>query len=175
MFFCPKCNFLFDIKKSSNVKTKINQIPELFEIIKTNNDLSNYIATFSKEKLVKNKKYTKLNDEIKNEINKLFINTFKGGAEFKCVNCNNYKIISKSISLYEINFQNNNEEKYSLEKNKLLAKDPILPRTKDYTCKNINCITHKDNSKKEAIYYKEDNSYNLKYICTVCNYGWNLN
>jgi len=49
-----------------------------------------------------------------------------------------------------------------------------LPRTKDFTCKNSNCITHKDSKLKEAVFLKIPKSYNLTYVCTTCHYSWNL-
>ncbi len=50
--------------------------------------------------------------------------------------------------------------------------NPIYPRTKDYTCKNLNCITHKDKEKKEAVFYKDKTNNNLIYICGVCYNSW---
>ena len=44
--------------------------------------------------------------------------------------------------------------------------NPVYPRTKDYKCKNINCITHKDDKLKEAIYFKKSN-INVTYICRL--------
>ena len=49
----------------------------------------------------------------------------------------------------------------TLEENEFICKDPILPRTHDYNCKNPNCITHKDKSKKESVFFKEKNSFRV--------------
>ena len=62
----------------------------------------------------------------------------------------------------------------SLENNMILAQDPALPRTKDYSCKNLNCITHQDKKSKEAVFYREPNSFKLNYLCTVCNFSWSI-
>ena len=42
-----------------------------------------------------------------------------------------------------------------------------LPRTKNYTCLNKKCKTHNDESIKEAVFFRELNSYKVKYVCTV--------
>ena len=60
----------------------------------------------------------------------------------------------------------------SIEENELTCKDPLLPHTHDYTCKNPGCISHKDIKLKDAIFYKERNSYRVNYICTICFYNW---
>jgi len=51
--------------------------------------------------------------------------------------------------------------------------DNTLPRSKKYNCINDKCPTHKDPSLKLAVFYRQKNSYNIRYICTVCNNFWN--
>ena len=58
--------------------------------------------------------------------------------------------------------------------NKLICKNPILPRTRDYTCKNPKCLTLKDDSKKEAVFYKDENTYKTVYVCCNCFTNWSL-
>ena len=60
----------------------------------------------------------------------------------------------------------------TLEENEFFCNDPILPRTHDYTCKNPNCISHKNIESKEAVFYKEKNTFKVIYICTVCYFSW---
>ena len=100
--------------------------------------------------------------------------------------CNYSENIEKSILLYKIEINNkisseNNSKKdiseidsyeKTIEDYKLLVMNPTLPRTRDYICKNIKCITHTNKVKKEAVFYKNPETYNVNYVCTVCYHPW---
>lgn len=65
MYFCPNCSYSFDIVKSSNSITKdarieITKMAEAHKIYEENNDMSKYIAKFSRDETSKNKKYQKI-------------------------------------------------------------------------------------------------------------------
>jgi len=51
--------------------------------------------------------------------------------------------------------------------------DNTLPRSKKYNCINEKCPTHQNPSLKLAVFYRQKGSYNIRYICTVCNNFWN--
>ncbi len=51
--------------------------------------------------------------------------------------------------------------------------DDTLPRTKKYNCINDKCVTHQNPSLKMAVFYRQKDSYNIRYICTICNNYWN--
>ena len=174
MYFCPKCSYSFDIKKSSGLggtEKKSISISDAFK--KIDKDLGKYKADFSKEDLISHKKYKKLSDSDKEKIESLF-DSGGVGAEFSCSNCGFIKEITESIRLYQLDKVNDNEVLQTLDDNKLLFNDPALPRTKDYNCKNVNCITHKDKSKKESVYFRDPKSYQLNYICGVCYFSWKI-
>lgn len=178
MYFCPQCNYSFDITKSSSTikKVEIDTPNELFKLLTDKNiDLNKYTLKFKESDIIKNNKYKKLSSELKDTIKNIFQdNSIFENIEFKCLNCNFRKPISSSIKLYEINLVDDNKKSIkSIDDNKLLFNNPIYPRTKDYTCKNLNCITHKDKSKKEAIFYK-DKDYQLVYICGNCYSNWGI-
>lgn len=107
------------------------------------------------ETKLQNKKYQKFNDKQKVEFNQIFDAITSSGADFKCNNCNNIQPIKKTILLYNLNIEDKNTFPKTLENNEFICNDPILPRTHDYTCKNPNCITHKNIKSKEAVFYKE--------------------
>lgn len=178
MYFCPNCSYLFDISKSSKISKEtddrviINKLPEAFKKIEDNEDLVKYKAGFSKDEMGKNKKYQKLKDEDKIKMNQLFEELVSSGAEFKCNNCNFIKPISETTLLYSINMESKVVKIKNLEENELIVNDPTLPHTQDYTCKNPSCITHKNTSLKNAVFFKEKNSYKPNYICCVCYYNW---
>ena len=138
-----------------------------------NKDLSKYKPLFSKNDLKKDKKYKKLNEDDKKKLETLFLNNSYSNAIFKCKNCGYIKKILETISLYKLD---NNKERIinTIEDNKIYIKDNTLPRTKQYKCKNIDCLTHKDKSNIEAVFYRDTNSFRLNYICTVCNYSWKI-
>jgi hypothetical protein len=178
MYFCPNCSYLFDISKSSKVlknddiRISISKTIDALKKLEEKEDLTKYKASFSKDILAKNKKYQKLSDEDKIKINVLFEEIVSSGAEFKCENCSFTKQITETTILYQVNMEQKNVKIKSIEENELTCKDPLLPHTHDYTCKNPSCITHKDIKLKDAIFYKDRNSYKVNYICTICFYNW---
>ena len=117
MYFCPKCSYSLDIKKSDDVNSIV---------------------------------------------------------DFFCSNCGYKKKINDSLKLYELNKNNSISELTTIEDNKILAQDPTLPRTKDYICKNINCISHKDKKNREAVYFRDPKNFSINYICNVCYYKWEV-
>ena len=176
MYFCPSCSYSFDIVKSSQTSQKdnrivIEKISEAFKKFEASEDMSKYVARFGREETNKNKKYQKLDDNQKVKFNQIFEEVLSSGAEFKCNNCNNIQPIKETILLYNINMEEKAKIR-TLEENEFICQDPILPRSHDYNCKNPNCITHKDKSKKEAVFFKEKNSFKVNYICVVCRYSW---
>lgn len=179
MYFCPKCNYLFDISKASNQVTKednriiIKKTIDVFKKLEAKEDLSNYKAGFKQDDLNKNSKYKKLSDEERMMINKLFEEISYAGAEFKCNNCNFIENINETIMLYQYETPQKNINIKTLEENELLCSNPILPRTHDYICKNISCTTNKDKKKeKEAIFYRDKDTLKINYICCICYHGW---
>lgn len=176
MYFCPNCSYLFDVSKSSNIshvdtRKVINKTNDIFELIEKNEALVNYKAKFTKEELLKNKKFQKLSDIIKNNVYQIFDELAVSNAEFKCNNCNYTKNITETVLLYQINVDDNNKI-YNIDDNKLLFNDPLYPHTHDYICKNPKCETHKKPEMKDSIFYRNKNSYRINYICGVCYYNW---
>ena len=177
MYFCPSCSYSYDITKSSTTVSKDSRIEilkmtEAIKIYDENKDMSKYIALFNRDDTSKNKKYQKFDDKQKVIFNQIFDALTSSGAEFKCNNCNNIQPITSTVLLYNLNMENKNNLTKTIEENEFICNDPILPRTHDYTCKNPNCITHKDITLKESVFYKEKNSFKVNYICTVCYFSW---
>jgi hypothetical protein len=178
MYFCPNCSYLFDIAKSSNISKEtdsrivIKKIADAFKKLEDKEDLSKYKADFYKEEMAKNKKYQKLEEVDKIKINQLFEEIVSSGAEFKCENCTFTKQFTETTLLYQFNLEDTVINIKSLEENQLTAKNPLLPHTRDYTCKNPSCITHKKYEMKDAVFLRYKDSYKLNYICTVCFYNW---
>ena len=176
MFFCKKCNYTFDISKvidtevNEDTRIVLKRASDAFKKLELNEDLSLYKASFKADDLSKNIKYSKLSNEKKQLLNKLFEELTSTGVEFKCTNCNERENINETILLYKYDINTNIDKIKSLEENKLICKNPILPRTCDYICKNLECPTNdkKKNIGKEAIFFRENNSYKVTYLCCVC-------
>jgi hypothetical protein len=182
MYFCPKCNYSFDVSKASSldgendIRKKLDNIESAIKKLELNKDMSDYIATFTIAQLEENEEYNKLSNEMKDKLKQgLFDKTASyGGIIFKCNNCNYKKKIKETIKLYQLNVDSVYSVYRSVEDNKLLAMNPIYPRTKNYTCKNINCITHKKSDSKEAVFFREKDSYLTNYVCNVCFSSWKV-
>ena len=181
MYFCEKCDYSFDISKSvsskSVEKTELKELKTPSDAIKNiKKDLSKYKPNFTKKELTSFKKYIKLSDKNKEKLNVLFNNKKSGSlitAAFNCRNCGFKLNIERTILLYKLDYKSNDDNSF-LEKNVIYSNDPALPRTKDYTCKNESCVTHKKPNLKEAVFYRDNDTYNLSYICAVCNFGWKI-
>lgn len=178
VFFCPECLYSLGISKSTNIddydddKKSINIAEALKLLSKDDTTFQNFKPDFSKNDLIKNKKYQKLSVNDKSNLNLLFTNQVSE-ADLKCNNCGYKKQVDETIKLYEYNVNDKTSVIRTLEDNKLLTLDPTLPRTRDFTCKNVNCTTHKSKDPKEAVFLRQSKSYNLTYICTTCYYSWN--
>jgi hypothetical protein len=181
MYFCPKCNYSFDISKAltseneTDIRKKIDKPEDAIKRISAGKDLNDYIANFTMDELESNSLYIKLDDTDKDKFKTLFSKTTNyGGIMFKCNNCNYQKKIKETIKLYQLNVDTIYSVYRSNDDNKLLFLNPIYPRTHEYSCKNINCLTHKDESRKEAVFYREKDSYLINYICGVCYNSWKV-
>ena len=67
---------------------------------------------------------------------------------------------------------------YRLQSNQVIGKnrhlkfDITLPRSKNITCINSECISHKEPDKNEIAMYTIKQNQELKYICINCNSEW---
>jgi hypothetical protein len=178
MYFCPQCSYLLDIGKASIesapstiIITKPIELFKLLEKNEFNSKIHKYDGDY--EELVKHKNYKNLSNDIKNIIKSLSSATLHfSSVEFKCANCSYANPIHNTVLLYKMNVIENYDKDSTLEHNKLMSKDPILPHTRDYTCKNLKCATHANDELKDAVFYKKRDNYRAVYICTVCYYSW---
>lgn len=182
MFFCPSCSTKYDIcnkndsklqKGGINISDFLKKILDnkiSFEYLdKHNIDIDNVIRTKEYNKFSKGNKI-----KIVNKLNKI-INTNsskqtnKYQAVFNCLNCGTKEDIKEGTCLYskdnDINRQNIKDFKFMKDSN-------ILPRTTNYVCNNDKCITHKKPLLKEAMFFRDQNNYNIIYLCLECNENW---
>ena len=112
------------------------------------------------EKIPKNNKHQK-NNEI--SVNK--------ESYFYCKSCGyNEKIPKKQFI-----FSRGDEKKDDIYSSRFInyKYDNTLPYSKKYNCISDTCLTHAQPELKMAVFYRQKGSYNVKYICTVCNNYWN--
>jgi hypothetical protein len=186
MFYCPKCSNLYDISDNFN-KKKSGSITTSKEVITNILDDTEDIPYVSTQKIIKSREFRKLMDDDKKKV-KDFLKTMEktnkeseekkiGGDKkinkiyFVCNNCGNYEeihdetlIAGKYFGTYAINVSYNYSD---------YANDSTLPITRNYICHNKECESHKDPKKKQAVFFREINTYNVRYICKTCGTSWN--
>ena len=168
-------NFNKDVNEN-NIATFLKN---KYSNIEINNNLKN-----AKNTNAKNTKDGDKSVDIKKVLD-LFknLNKKKFKTEFvqKCSACDSTYELKQNTIIYSINLDKQisifNDDNIELKIN-----DPTLPRTKDYICPNKNCDTNNVDPndknyldiliKKEAVFYRGNGRYNLKYACCVCKYSW---
>ena len=156
------------------IETDIQQLYEEFDISKKN---------FNMDELFQNANFNKLNNNQKTLIiNKILENVPKSNKITKsnmstkesylyCKNCGYYEKILPKTLIFSRGSQKT-EDTYNL--NFLNYKyDNTLPFTINYKCLNDKCSTHENFNLKKAVMYRNKNSFNMKYICTICDTSWN--
>jgi hypothetical protein len=88
-------------------------------------------------------------------------------AFFVCSNCKYFVKIKEGTRIFS-RTSNNVSQSYGTSDYSDMLNSKILPRTRKYICKNSKCITHKVPSKKEAVFFRKNNSFETIYICAVC-------
>lgn len=171
MYFCSDCDYSYDIEKANNELNKIslNKPDELLKKIKDKEKLDNYVAEFTMDDFKKYSKNLKPDDIKKIQI--VFDNKNISKAIFVCNNCGKREPIRQTILLYSLNTEEKCESK-TMDEIQFMINNPILPRTKDYICGNPNCISHKKIDIKKAVFYRDDSSFKINYICCVCYSTW---
>jgi len=89
-------------------------------------------------------------------------------AYFICKNCGFLKPISDNTLIFS-RVSSDVSQSYTSSDVSEMAYSDILPRTRKYICTNDKCVSHKDPSKREACFFRMNNSYKIKYICLACN------
>lgn len=169
--FCPKCTFVLNLQKNIERK-EITNLEELILILLENKDNIKTSIKFSS--ITDSKTFKELNEQEKNIVktNYNFFTSLNKVGFYKCNNCGYFENIKNGTVL--IDNESNYEHKPSSDLFlKLQKNNPILPRTKDYICLNKECETNTKNSKdREAVFYRIGNSYQIKYLCCICNNEW---
>ncbi len=94
-----------------------------------------------------------------------------GKVYIVCENCKYNDTLKPGTTIYSQSFSKKRsvmtEDEYALK-----CDDPILPRTKDYTCPNKECKSHKSIKNKEAVFFRIQDTLNVVYVCCACKTHW---
>lgn len=158
-----------------------NDISNILNGSDTNVSLS---KNFNINDLNKNSKFNKLSIEQKTlVVNRILENVPKQKqtksnlqsnkkSYFYCKSCGyNEKIPNKKFIFSRGNENKNEIFNYNFVN---FVNDNTLPRTKNYNCINPNCSSHSNPEVKMAVFYRHACSYNVRYICQICNKYWDI-
>ena len=182
MFFCPKCDYTFDLsknieKKENKSKKIISNITQISDILKEYKDseidfIENYIFKNDENKIITLPEFLNLDKKKQNFVKNYTINyQYNSKINFICKNCNYTQELNETIRLYQSDLNLKNKAKDNTpEINSLYLDDPTLPRTNNCICKNINCPSLNDN-KNHVVFYRNFDS-TITYVCNTCRYSW---
>ena len=174
-FICTKCKFSLTIRKStdSGKVTKISTGDELVSAFSSDRTQT-YDLSLSDAELKKYQKKSINNPDLKIFYDELLQKNFVSKFILKCTSCGEVYHLQPETVIYSLNF-NKQQSSFNDDNIDLKLYDPTLPRTKDYICPNNDCETNKKNfntSNKEAVFYRANRSYHLKYACLNCKKSW---
>lgn len=86
---------------------------------------------------------------------------------FVCNNCKYTEKIKSGTKIFT-RTADNISKTYAVSDYSDMINSDILPRTRRYICPNKKCPSQKDITKREAIFFRLNNSFRIKYICTAC-------
>lgn len=150
MIFCPNCNNKFTIVRNDDSQSKLTPVPAPVAPASSSDEVSESVVVTTEER---------------NPVSSLFI--------FKCSNCGFSENIKPKTMVLSRTSDLVNKEYTDKTKYKDMVNDETLPRTRNYICPNEACLSHKDHTKREAVWFKPDiQKYGILYICTSCNKMW---
>jgi hypothetical protein len=170
-------------RKKGGAVTVLNE-NDIIDIL--NGNFTKELENYNIKDIIKIPYYNKLTDNQKSllttrlyeklpknqKINKNIDNGVVKESYFYCKSCGYYEKIPDKTFIFSRSFDKNNN--IMLNNNFINYKyDNTLPYSKKYTCENKECATHKNPSIKNAVFYRLSNTYNIRYICTICDHYWN--
>lgn len=180
-FICKHCNFSLVIKKASDtIFTKISTPNELV-VASKNEEQQDYdinveravLESFLSKKNIKEIEKKKIMDFYNEKISqKKTISKYI----LKCTTCGSEYPLIPETTIYSLNFKKQ-QSSFNDDYIDLKLYDPTLPRTKDYICPNSNCETNSKGfnlANKEAVFYRANGTYHMKYACLNCKTTWNI-
>lgn len=191
MNFCPRCKNMYSITNNiENIigKTQQNQqkggtthnFEKLIEQILAKQQIK-IPDNFPLNSLTESSEYRKLNTKQKEYV----YNKITDGISIKekskhptakqnfkpmyfvCLTCAYHEPIESTKLIYN-NVGSNISQNYIPPSLDHMALSNIIPRTRRYFCPNDECLSHTNPDKKEAVFFRLNNSHQIKYICQIC-------
>jgi len=192
MEFCPKCNNIMDISRTAskmitaepttisqttteNVRKGEDEFLKVINMFKNNIDLSTQKINI--EELQKHKEFIALKEKDKKELlNIIKVNEDESlNAFYVCKNCSHSERLTKRTNVLNKMYIGSVSGYNNVDMYKYYVHDKTLPHTRDYVCRNKSCDTHKNPDKKDAKWFRTNqSSYTTYYVCTVCETVWNI-
>ena len=91
-----------------------------------------------------------------------------------CNNCGYMKPIPEGTLIFS-KVSTDIAQSYSTSDFKDMVYSDILPRTRKYICPNTKCESHTNPQKKEASFFRMNNTFKVKYVCQTCSTVFNAN
>lgn len=140
-----------------------------------NIDVDELLKSASYKKLkVRHKEfiYNKIQDMLPTNKKKITKNVIEKSEEelmafFICNNCGYAKKIEPGTKIFSRTSEDISQN-YAVADYKEMLNSKILPYTRKYICPNKKCESYNDPSKREAVFFRLNNSYKVKYLCTTC-------
>ena len=147
MFFCSVCDNIYDIT------------------VKANNTNDDELTPTSVSESEENSTEIKNMSE-KNNIDEQLV------AYYICDNCGNREPLPEDTVLVTKSTKNNIHDNYDKKRCGDIINIKTLPITRNYVCPNDKCLSQKDHSKREAVFFRVDGTYAVRYICKCCLETW---
>ena len=147
MFFCPECNNTL-------------QIAQGIEQMVINNDTPKTVSSSEPGETIETG--TTMSPESSNK------------AYFRCTNCEyNAEIAEGTLIVSRTSEHTSKDRSIDPHKYRDMIYDMTLPRTRNYTCPNSTCESHKNASIRESVWFKPTaGDYSTITICTACETMW---
>jgi ribosome assembly protein YihI (activator of Der GTPase) len=202
--FCPNCDNILDIGKTSPKQQKLHIIDTPTTISESESEKDN--VSYIIEKLLNNKYVSSGELQEINGDKKILKQIFTSHEEYKSLNKKDQSFIDKkinelseefetkedeSIVAYYVckkcffskkmekqtvvvirNSEDNTDSYINMNKFKNAIYNNTLPRTRRFICINKSCPSHKDNDKREAVFYRLPDSTQVYYTCCTCQSYW---
>lgn len=91
---------------------------------------------------------------------------------FICNNCGNNEPIKEQTQLVTRSGNEKIQLYDDINKYKEIIHSAALPITRAYVCPNDKCESHKDHAKREAVFFRQSNSFKIRMICRTCLESW---
>jgi acetone carboxylase gamma subunit len=174
----------FDLLESESESESISFNDFINKILNNDETVNNNIKQININELQQSQEYKKLKikhkELVDNKIQDLLPISEKAimqststkniedlSAYFVCNNCGFANKITPKTKIFSRTSADISQNYTVSDYSDMLHSD-ILPRTRKYICPNKQCISYKDISKREAIFFRLSNTYKVKYICTAC-------